>query len=100
MLRESPVNMRAKAKLILATDDKEVQAEDLTGGEIKVMDRFGNPVLPRAWFLVPIAAIDAVVDKIRDGTITRSANDPATAELVEREDHQCLMEDAANGKER
>lgn len=32
-LRESPATTKAKAKFILATDGKEFQAEDLTGGE-------------------------------------------------------------------
>ena len=36
--------------------------------DIEVMDRFGNPVVPREWFLVPLAAIDDAVDRIRDGT--------------------------------
>ena len=64
--------------------------------DIEVMDRFGNPVVPREWFLVPLAAIDDAVDRIRDGTITRFLYDPATAELVERKDRQHSKERAAN----
>ncbi len=52
--------------------------------DIEIKDRFGNPVIPREWFLVPLHVIDAAVEKIRDGTITQFIYDPATAALVER----------------
>ena len=38
--------------------------------DIEVKDRFGNPVIPREWFLVPLSVIDDAVAKIKDGTIT------------------------------
>ncbi len=41
-------------------------------------------MVPREWFLVPLHAIDAAVEKIRDGTITQYLYDTATAALVER----------------
>ena len=50
--------------------------------EIAIKDRFGNPVLPREWFLVPLQVIDQAVEKIRDGTITRYAYDANTASLI------------------
>ena len=34
-----------------------------------IEDRFGQPVKPKEWFLVPLVVIDEVVDKIRDGSI-------------------------------
>ena len=37
--------------------------------EIEIEDRFGNPVVPREWFLVPLGAINDAVVKIKDGTI-------------------------------
>lgn len=49
--------------------------------EIEIMDRFGRPVVPREWFLVPLFAINDAVDKIRDGTITSYRYDPHAAEL-------------------
>jgi hypothetical protein len=52
--------------------------------DIEIKDRFGNPVLPREWFLVPLHVIDAAVEKIRDGTITQYLYDTATATLTER----------------
>jgi len=52
--------------------------------EITIKDRFGNPVVPREWFLVPLHVIDQAVEKIRDGSITRYGYDPASAALVER----------------
>ena len=36
---------------------------------IEIMDRFGNPVIPQEWFLVPFDVIDQVVEKIKDGSI-------------------------------
>ena len=51
---------------------------------IEIKDRFGNPVMPREWFLVPLNVIDEAVDKIKDGTITNYRYDPQQAKLVER----------------
>lgn len=50
---------------------------------IEIKDRFGNPVVPREWFLVPRFVIDEVVEKIKDGTISGFKYDPKTASLVE-----------------
>lgn len=50
--------------------------------EIEIKDRFGNPVIPREWFLVPRFVIDQVIDKIRDGTITGYVYDPKAAALA------------------
>lgn len=52
--------------------------------DIEIKDRFGNPVVPREWFLVPVGVIDDAVDKIREGTITNYTYDPTAACLVER----------------
>lgn len=52
--------------------------------DIKINDRFGNPVTPREWFLVPIFIIDEVVDKIRAGTLANYRYDVQSAALVER----------------
>ena len=50
--------------------------------EIEIKDRFGNPVLPREWFLVPLNAIDQAVEKIKEGTITRYTYDAKSASLI------------------
>jgi hypothetical protein len=50
--------------------------------DIEIKDRFGNPVVPREWFLVPRFVVDDVVEKIRDGTITHYIYDPNAAGLV------------------
>lgn len=50
--------------------------------EIEIKDRFGHPVSPREWFLVPLFVIDEAIEKIRDGTITSYRYDPERAELV------------------
>lgn len=52
--------------------------------EIQIEDRFGNPVVPREWFLVPLAAINDAVEKIKDGTVATYAYDVGSAALVER----------------
>jgi hypothetical protein len=44
-------------------------------------DRFGNPVKPREWYLVPISVIDEAVERIKDRTITKLKYDPQTASL-------------------
>ena len=38
--------------------------------DIEIMDRFGRPIVPREWFLVPLFVIKEAVEKIKDGTIT------------------------------
>ena len=53
--------------------------------DVEIEDRFGNPVVPREWFLVPFEAIDKAVDKIRNGTITRYEYDATSASLVAKE---------------
>jgi hypothetical protein len=53
--------------------------------EIEIADRFGRPVVPREWFLVPLFVVDEAVAKIRDGTIANYAYDPKLAALVRRE---------------
>jgi hypothetical protein len=50
--------------------------------EIEIKDRFGQPVVPREWFLVPLFAIDEAVQRIKNGTITDYVYDPKTAKLV------------------
>ena len=49
--------------------------------DLTIEDRFGNPVRPREWFLVPLSVIDDAVGKIRDGSISDFQYDPATARL-------------------
>lgn len=50
--------------------------------DIELKDRFGTPVKPREWFLVPLYAIDEAVERIKDGSITGYVYDPAVARLV------------------
>ena len=49
---------------------------------ITINDRFGHPVQPEEWFLVPLFVIDEAVARIRDGSITGYIYDPGTARLV------------------
>lgn len=50
--------------------------------DIEIKDRFGQPVIPREWFLVPLFVIDEAMEKIKDGTITGYAYNPQTASLT------------------
>ena len=52
--------------------------------DIEIMDRFGRPVVPREWFLVPLFAIKEAVEKIKDGTITDYFYDKTEASLKSR----------------
>jgi len=52
--------------------------------DIEIMDRFGKPVIPQEWFLVPLFVIDEAVQRIRDMTITSYSYDPLKASLVLR----------------
>jgi hypothetical protein len=52
--------------------------------DLTIPDRFGQPVRPREWFLVPLHVIDEAVGAIRDGSITNVVYDPTTAQLVDQ----------------
>lgn len=49
---------------------------------IEIKDRFGNPVKPREWFLVPLFVVEEVVQRIKDGSITQYVYDPKAAGLA------------------
>lgn len=51
--------------------------------DLTIQDRFGHPVRPREWFLVPLHVIDEAVKRVVDGSITRVTYDPASARLVQ-----------------
>ncbi|MBP1092149.1 GIY-YIG nuclease family protein [Bradyrhizobium diazoefficiens] len=50
--------------------------------DLSITDRFGQPVRPKEWFLVPLHVIDQAVQKIRDGSIIDFVYDPNTASLI------------------
>jgi hypothetical protein len=50
--------------------------------ELTIPDRFGSPVKPKEWFLVPLYVIDEAVERIRDGSITGMKYDPKSARLI------------------
>ncbi len=49
--------------------------------DLTIEDRFGHPVKPREWFLVPLHVIDEAVQRIRDGSIADVIYDPESARL-------------------
>lgn len=50
--------------------------------EVEIPDRFGKPVRPREWFMVPLAIIDEIVARIGDGSIVGMTYDPTIAAIV------------------
>lgn len=52
--------------------------------DLTIDDRFGHPVKPREWFLVPLNVINEAVERIRDGSVTEVVYDPQQARLVSR----------------
>lgn len=53
--------------------------------DIQIVDRFGKPVVPQEWFLVPIAVIDEAVESIISGAIQNFVYDPGSGRLVSAE---------------
>lgn len=49
--------------------------------DVEVVDRFGKPVRPKEWFVVPLAVIDEAVSRVRDGSIADMVYDPKEARL-------------------
>lgn len=49
---------------------------------ITIADRFGHPVQPEEWFLVPLFVIDEAVKRIKEGSITGCVYDPKAARLI------------------
>ena len=49
--------------------------------DLTIADRFGHPVKPREWFLVPLHVINEAVERIRNGSITGVVYDRETARL-------------------
>lgn len=50
--------------------------------DVEIKDRFGQPIVPKEWFLAPLFAVDEAVSRIKDGSITGYVYDPKTAKLV------------------
>lgn len=48
---------------------------------IEIKDRFGNPVVPREWFLLPLATINEAVERIRNGSLNSYTYDRTSANL-------------------
>ncbi|KGV14468.1 GIY-YIG nuclease family protein [Burkholderia pseudomallei] len=52
--------------------------------DIEIKDRFGKPIAPREWFLVPVFVVDEAVERIKNGTITQYVYDPKSARLMKK----------------
>lgn len=54
--------------------------------DLTIHDRFGKPVKPREWYLVPLPVINEVVSRVVDGSITEFTYDIKTASLLSVKD--------------
>jgi hypothetical protein len=52
--------------------------------DLTIADRFGKPVKPREWFLVPLHVIDEAVARVKDQSITGFEYEPRSASLRPR----------------
>jgi hypothetical protein len=52
--------------------------------DVTIRDRFGDPVCPHEWLVVPLRVIDEAVQRIRDGSVTDVVYDPKSARLVQK----------------
>jgi hypothetical protein len=50
--------------------------------DLELKDRFGFQVEPREWFLVPVAVIDEVIEKLKQGALDGFRYDPKSARLT------------------
>lgn len=50
--------------------------------DIGIKDRFGLPIIPREWFLVPLFVVNDAIEKIKNGTIGQYTYDPKLARLT------------------
>lgn len=51
--------------------------------ELAIPDRFGNSIIAREWFLVPLFVIDEAVEKIKDGSIINFRYDAKGGNIIE-----------------
>lgn len=52
--------------------------------DIEIEDRFGSPIVPREWFLVPLFVIDEVIEKVKSETIVDYIYDVKKQEIREK----------------
>lgn len=57
---------------------------DVARADIKIEDRFGNPVKSREWFFVSVPIIKEAVDRLINGTLAQTHYDLKTARIVSR----------------
>lgn len=49
---------------------------------IEILDRFGKPITPREWFLVPLFIINDAIEKIKDGSIVHYSYDATLGKII------------------
>lgn len=53
--------------------------------DLEIKDRFGTPIRPQEWFLVPLNVIDDAVERIKSNTLTDVIYDPSQGKLAVRD---------------
>lgn len=53
--------------------------------DIEFKGPFGKPSVPREWFLVPLEAVNATVERLKDGGLTKYGYEPEIAALKLRQ---------------
>ena len=61
--------------------------------DVEIPDRFGKPVRPREWFLVPLPIVDEIVSRVVDGTLAGMTYDSKAAALVSLNIHGGSLND-------
>jgi hypothetical protein len=51
--------------------------------DLVLKDRFGEEIVPREWFVVPLPIIEEALEKLIDGTIAKCHYDAKTAKIIE-----------------
>ena len=51
--------------------------------DLQLQDRFGECVEPREWFLVPLSAVQKLVEILMDGRIEHCEYDPGSAQIID-----------------
>lgn len=52
--------------------------------DLTITDRFGHPVKPREWFMVPFSVIEEAIERLKDGSIVNMVYEPESASFVNR----------------
>jgi hypothetical protein len=55
--------------------------------DLTLKDRFGEEIVPREWFVVPLPVINEALERLIAGTISQCCYDAKSASIVEIKSH-------------